>query len=289
MILANEPVSDSPTLAEVIQQAIQNIQIKTGNPRLEAEVLLCAVLGKTRTYLRAYPEYRLSEPLLGDFQALIAQRAAGQPVAYLLGTREFWSRPFTVSRDTLIPRPETELLVERTLSLLPEGSPRRILELGTGSGIIAITLQLERPENAVTAVELSEAALAIARKNAENLEASTVTFLSGSWYEPIEGDLRFDLIVSNPPYIAENDPHLVQGDLLHEPQIALRSGHEGLDALRHIIQKAPDFLNPGGSVLVEHGYQQAADVADLMTAAGFQTIAHFKDLQGHLRVTTATL
>lgn len=289
MILANEPVSDSPTLAEVIQQAIQNIQIKTDNPKLEAEVLLCAVLGKTRSYLRAHPERRLSEPLLENFQALIAQRAAGQPVAYLLGTREFWSRPFTVSHDTLIPRPETELLIERTLNLLPEGSPRRVLELGTGSGIIAITLKLERPENAVTAVELSEAALAIARKNAEHLEASEVTFLSGSWFEPIQGALRFDLIVSNPPYIAENDPHLVQGDLLHEPQMALRSGPEGLDALRHIIQTAPAFLNPGGSVLVEHGYQQSADVAELMTAAGFQTIKHFEDLQGYLRVSTATL
>lgn len=287
MISSAETAGDALTVANVLWQATEQLQHAAENPKFESEILLCAILEKPRSHLRAHPEKKISATVAKDFQALVTQRAIGRPIAYLLGTREFWSRPFKVSCDTLIPRPETELLVEQTLAILPKGRANRILDLGTGSGIIAITLLLERPENHLTAIELSGPALTIARENARCLGALELTFLNGNWFEPLKPDDAFDVIVSNPPYIAENDPHLAQGDLVHEPALALASGPDGLFAIRHIIAGAPSHLKPGGTLLLEHGFDQADEIARLMTNAGYRAIEQFKDLQGHTRVSKA--
>ncbi len=249
--------------------------------RLEAEMLLAHVLGKSRSYLYTWPEHELSAEQLATFEALVARREAGEPVAHILGERGFWSLDLKVSADTLIPRPETELLVEAVLERLPDGECR-ILDLGTGSGAIALAIAHERPDCSVSAVERSEAALALARENAQRL-GLRVEFIEGSWFEPIK-DRRFDIIVSNPPYICADDPHLSRGDVRFEPITALASGADGLDDIRLIIKQALTYLEGEGWLLLEHGWDQGEAVRKLLIDHGFKQVESLPDLEGRERV-----
>jgi len=279
-----------------VKAALEDASAAIG--RVDAQVLITHLLGVDRAYLITNAMRVLTETEDARIDMAVAQRALGFPVAYLTGTREFYSRPFTVTPDVLIPRPETETLVEAALeknrgqALLSGGpkvepvpgfSPISILDLGTGSGVIAVTLALECPEAKVTATDLSAKALEVARGNAEALGAQ-VELVRGEWYAAVKGR-RFDLIVSNPPYIAANDPHLSEGDLRHEPAQALCDGSaDGLDSIRAIVAGAREHLNPGGRVLLEHGYDQAPAVAAILVAAGFTDLTSVPDLAGIPRV-----
>jgi release factor glutamine methyltransferase len=256
-------------------------------PASEARLLLGHVLGQSAAWLVTHNGEALDEDALLGFASLVARRAGGEPVAYLVGHREFFGRRFAVSPAVLIPRPETELLVELALARVGADSTATILDLGTGSGCIAITLALERSAAWLTAVDASSAALQVAAANARGLGAK-LRLLQGDWYTGVAGE-RFDLIVGNPPYVADGDSHLAQGDLRHEPRQALASGVDGLDALRAIVGGAVPHLLPGGSLLLEHGYDQAAAVRELMERAGFSDVRVYPDLAGVQRVTTGNL
>jgi release factor glutamine methyltransferase len=271
------------TIAQALSRAAQSLGAASDSPRLDAEVLLCHLMGKDRSHLRAWPEAVLAADLESRFQGLVARRLEGLPIAYLTGSREFWSREFQVSPAVLIPRPETELLVELALARLPGNRPLHIADLGTGSGIIAITLALELPAAEVVGVDISDAALDLARVNAMKLGANRVKFRNSDWFEGLSGE-SFDLIAANPPYIANADPHLKQGDVRFEPRSALSAGPDGLRDIRRIVQDARAHLVPGGWLLMEHGYDQAAEVRALLSAAGYTEAGSFPDLQGHLRV-----
>ncbi len=262
--------------------------------RVDAQAIVAHLLGVNRAYLAAHSMRVLTESEDARVDMLVAQRQMGQPVAYLIGRREFYSRDFAVGPDVLIPRPETETLVEAALSRLPRGAcpgdpqpgggPISVLDLGTGSGAIAITLACEQPALAVTATDSSEAALEVARSNAAALGAPPIEFVQGPWFTPLSGR-RFDLVVSNPPYVAGGDPHLAQGDLRFEPPHALTDGsRDGLDSIRAIVEGARSHLNPGGWLLLEHGYDQQAAVARLLEKAGFGELASIPDLAGIPRV-----
>lgn len=256
--------------------------------RLDAELLLADTLGRPRTWLHAWPEAELEPDTVEGFDQRIARRAAGEPIAYLLGEREFWSLTFTVSPDVLIPRPETEGLVRVALGYLQESANAepQVLDLGTGSGCVALALAHERPDAHVTAVEAAGPALALAQANAARLGIVNVEFLEGRWFAPL-GSRRFDAIVSNPPYIATGDPHLAAGDVRFEPVGALDGGSDGLDALREIAAGAPHHLAPGGLVVVEHGMDQGEAVAALFASEGLTDIETQSDSAGLARITLA--
>ncbi len=252
------------------------------SPRADAEILLAHVMQRSRSYFVAWPEAQVSVSEAAAFEALLARRAAGEPVAYVLGSRGFYGLDLKVSPAVLIPRPETELLVEAALQRLPS-TPCRIADLGTGSGAIALALASERKDVQVVAVDVSAQALALAQENARRL-GLMVDFRLGDWCGGLAHE-RFDMIVSNPPYIRADDAHLALGDVRFEPALALASGADGLDAIRAIITCAPAYLKPGGWLLFEHGYDQAEAVAGLLRAAGLAAVASLFDLQGHARVT----
>ncbi len=256
--------------------------------RLDAEILLAHALGKRRTWLHAWPEASLTPAERADYEGLLERRAAGEPVAYLLGEREFRSLALAVSPDVLIPRPETETLVDVALAHLRSAGPPApaVLDLGTGSACVAIALAHERPDARVTAVDSAAAALRVARHNAERHGLVNVAFLQGAWYEPL-CPRRFDLIVCNPPYVARGDPHLVRGDVRFEPVEALDGGPDGLDALRTVAAGALRQLEPGGCVAVEHGPDQGEAVAALFAAAGLASVEIHPDAAGLARVTSA--
>ena len=251
--------------------------------RLDAELLLAHVLGRPRTYLYAWPERELDVERAAAFDALVARRAAGEPVAYLVGAREFWSRALAVTPATLIPRPETELLVEAALERIPVEASWRVADLGTGSGAIAIAVAAERPACALIATDRSAAALAVAQSNAERHVPGQVSFVCADWLAPFRKE-AFDLIAANPPYVAQADPHLALGDVRFEPVGALAAGPDGLDAIRRIVAETTHCLRPGGWLLVEHGYDQAAAVAKLLDEKGFLDIACLRDPAGQPRV-----
>ncbi|TWI14046.1 peptide chain release factor N(5)-glutamine methyltransferase [Aerolutibacter ruishenii] len=253
-------------------------------PAGEAELLMGHVLGRGPAWLFAHGDEMLASAERDAFEALVSRRAGGEPVAYLTGRRGFWRFDLQVGPDTLIPRPETELLVELALEHLPAGAVLHVADLGTGSGAIALALALERPLAQVAAVDASAGALAVARTNADELRLPNVSFHHGSWWAPLAGQ-RFDLVASNPPYIAEGDPHLGEGDLRHEPVSALASGVDGLDDLRAIVAGAPVHLHPGGWLLVEHGWDQGEAVRALFARAGFVDVATQTDLEQRDRVT----
>lgn len=249
----------------------------------EARLLLRELLGCSAVWLEVHADDALEAASLQRFEALVQRRAEGEPVAYLLGQREFYGRDFLVSSAVLIPRSDTELLVELALSKAAGLAAPRVLDLGTGSGCIAITLALELPVASVVAVDASAKALEVARANAQQLGAR-VEFHGGSWFAPLDGR-RFDIIVSNPPYIAEGDRHLSQGDVRFEPISALTSGASGLDDIRLIAAESPTHLSAGGWLLLEHGYDQADAVAAILAAEGFVDVEQHLDLAGILRVT----
>src|SRR5690625_1511707 len=271
--------------------------------RLETQVLLAHILGVNRSWLIAHDDYILSSKQLEQFQKSVAARQEGWPIAYLTGQREFGPHVFAVTPSVLIPRPETELLLETALQTLapfdvaggscnhahdgstPSCAPdTAVLDLGTGSGIIAISIALACPSARVVASDASADALQLAQQNAKTLGA-VVEFLHGHWYDALTVPIAFDLIVSNPPYIAASDPHLQQGDLRFEPLMALRSGPDGLQAIRQIIAKAPAFLKPKGALWLEHGFDQGDAVRQLLRQSGFQQITTRQDLAGIDRVT----
>lgn len=251
--------------------------------RIDAEFLLAHVLERPRAWLYAHADSLLLPGQLEAFRALQARRLNGEPVAYLTGQRGFWSLDLQVTPDTLIPRPETERLVELALAFLHPGRPAAVLDLGTGSGAVALAIARERPFSQVTAVDISPAALAVAAANGRRLQLGNVFFEHGDWFSSL-GGRRFDVIVSNPPYIEDGDTHLAQGDLRFEPRLALASGPDGLDDIRLIAAQAGQHLLPGGWLLLEHGWQQGAAVRALLAAAGFVEVQTEPDLEGRDRV-----
>jgi release factor glutamine methyltransferase len=248
----------------------------------DAELLLAHVLDRPRSWLYAHGDAALDATAVTRFEALLARRAQGEPVAYLTGRRGFWRFELAVTPATLIPRPETELLVELALARLPAERALRVADLGTGSGAIALALAFERPRAQVVATDASPDALAVARGNAAALGLANVAFRQGDWFAPLAGE-RFDLVASNPPYIAAGDPHLAE--LRFEPAAALASGADGLDAIRAIVRDAPAHLQPGGWLLLEHGPDQGAAVRALLHAAGLVAVATERDLERRERVT----
>ena len=265
-------------------QTGRSLLLSCGLPRLEARMLLEFVTQRPREWLLAHDMDPLAAEQAADFLSLAARRRQGVPMAHLVGHREFMGHVLAVSPDVLIPRPETELLVSTALLCLPEHSAGSVLDLGTGSGAVASRLALARPAARVTATDSSAAALAVAQKNAQ-AHGVRIQFWEGNWYEalPVEG--RFDVIVSNPPYIAHDDPHLLQGDLRFEPASALTDGVDGLTALRQIIVGSRTRLNSGGALWVEHGFEQGPAVAQLFMSAGFHQVETKLDLAGLPRVT----
>lgn len=252
--------------------------------RLDAELLLAAALGKPRSFLHTWPERIVSTEAAQAFDGYLQRRRTGEPVAYILGQQGFWNIDLEVATHTLIPRPETEMLVETALELLPGAIPHRLLDLGTGTGAIALSLAKDRAQWTVTAVDRVEEAVALAERNRQRLHLDNARVLQSHWFSAVEGQ-RFDLILSNPPYIADSDPHLVQGDVRFEPSSALTSGADGLDDLRLIVSQAPAHLEPGGWLLLEHGYDQGAAVRDLLNQQGFEQIQTRRDLGDHERIT----
>lgn len=274
-----------PTIHSLLNTASQQLNNISDSPTLDAEILLSFILRKDRSHLTAWPEKELDESHCQQFKVLVNKRYAGHPIAYLTGTREFWSRPFTVNTDVLIPRPDTELLIELALLALPENKTLSVLDLGTGSGAIAITLAAERPKLTVTATDASEKALTLAKENAKQLGCTTIAFHHGHWFKPLAGQ-HYDLIVSNPPYIAPNDPHLAQGDIRFEPQQALIADNQGLADIQIITDHARQHLKAGAPLLIEHGYDQQVRVQDLFKRFNYDKIQTHNDLAGNPRVTT---
>jgi len=253
------------------------------SPRLDAELLLAHALGKPRAWLYAHAEDAPDAAAAAAFDALVARRAAGEPLAYLVGTRDFWSLALHVTPATLIPRPETELLVELALQRIAPEAAARIADLGTGSGAVALAIARERPRACVLATDASGAALEVARANALRLGLANVEFAQGDWCAAL-GAARFDLIVSNPPYLADADPHLQQGDLRHEPATALVSGSDGLDAIRVLARDALAHLGIGAWLLLEHGHDQGEAVRALLRQVGYAQVFTTADLEGRERV-----
>lgn len=261
---------DAATLAAALA-------LDPGSARLEAQCLLQHVLGKPRAWLLAHSETALSPEQQAEYEALLRRRVQGEPIAYILGEREFYGLNFKVTPATLIPRPETELLVDLALQRLPPGRAARVLDLGTGSGAIALSIAHARPDAEVWGCDLSAEALRVAGENAQRLRLDNVRLVQSDWFGALAA-MRFDLIVSNPPYIAEGDPHLSQGDLRFEPPRALASGQDGLRDIRHLASEGRHFLAPAGWLLFEHGYDQAARVRDLLQKTGYRNVFSALDL-----------
>jgi len=266
-----------------IQSLLNSVELPDSpTPRLDAELLLAQALGKSRSYLHTWPEREPAAAQLACYQAALARRRAGEPVAYILGRQGFWSLELDVARHTLIPRPDTEVLVETALALLP-ATPLQALDLGTGTGAIALALACERPAWQMTGVDRVAAAVALAQGNGARLQLTNARFAESCWFSALAGQ-RFQLIVSNPPYIAAADPHLSQGDVRFEPSSALVAGVDGLDDIRLIIEQAPAHLLGGGWLLLEHGFEQAEAVRELLSRRGFTAVDSRRDLGGHQRI-----
>ena len=267
-----------PDIRHALTEATQRL-----GDRVDAEVLLAYALSKPRSWLIAHADDQLSLEHTSAYKLLIEQREAGEPVAYITGRRGFWSLDLEVTPDTLIPRPETELLVELALERLPLDKTCHVLDLGTGSGAIALAIARERTRAQVTATDASVEALAVAQRNARRLHIGNISFEQGDWFAPAD-DRRFDIIVSNPPYIESGDPHLQQGDLRFEPMSALASGKDGLDDIRFIVRDAGLHLVPGGWLLFEHGWNQGDAARMLLRDAGFVELSTARDLEQRDRV-----
>ncbi|VUD59854.1 Release factor glutamine methyltransferase [Thalassocella blandensis] len=268
-----------------IKQALLRAQTLVGlsdSPRIDVEVILAWILQKDRSYLFTWPEHILSDQQEQDFDLAFARRLKGEPVAYIIGQKEFWSLPFFTDASTLIPRPETELLVELALQRIPD-KPSSILDLGTGTGAIAIALATERPDCTLLGVDASEAAVSLARRNADHLKVCNVELAQSHWFSSVSG--RYSLIVSNPPYIDAADHHLAEGDVRFEPRTALVADSHGLADIQKIVQQAQAYLHSEGWLLIEHGYDQAHSVQQLFEQAGFCGIATEQDYSGRDRVT----
>ena len=272
-----------PSIRYSIQQATKQLEPVSDSAQLDAELLLCSVLKKERSFLHTWPERELEQSDYSLFIDLLIRRIKGEPVAHILGERDFWTLNLEVTPDTLIPRPETELLVELALEHIPQDQPVQILDLGTGSGAIALSLASERPLAHITATDFSSAALEVAKQNAAKHQLKNISFIQSRWFTEISNQ-NFDFIVSNPPYICEADPHLDQGDVRFEPRSALTSGKDGLDDIREIISQAHNYLSNHGVLLLEHGYDQADAICDLLNSAGFEQVSDHFDYNNQPRV-----
>jgi release factor glutamine methyltransferase len=272
------------SIGRLRQATVAALRAVSDTPALDAEVLLHAVTGLPRSTLLSRPEIEVAEDQQARLLSLCARRARGEPIAYLTGTREFWSLDFAVAPEVLIPRPETEHLVERALALVPADSEWRIADLGTGCGAIAVALARERPRCRIVGTDISGAALALARANAAQLGAANVEWLNGSWLEALGALPPFDLIVSNPPYVESGDPHLQRGDVRFEPRRALDGGADGLDAIRILVARAHRCLRSGGTMLLEHGADQGDAVLALFRRHGWREIRQFADYANRPRV-----
>ncbi len=268
--------------------SVRDLLAENRLPRIEVQMILQHVLRVSRVWLIAHDAEPLPLDAVAQCQGLIDQRAGGQPMAYLIGTREFMGHEFAVTPAVLIPRPDTELLVETAVQYLEGRGSARVLDLGVGSGAIAVSVALACPQATVVATDLSPAALQLAQDNAQRLSAP-VEFLCGSWYDALVDQAAFDLILSNPPYIASTDPHLAQGDLRFEPAMALTDGADGLQSLRQIVAGAWRWLKPGGALWVEHGWDQAGALRGLLQQAGFEHVMTKPDLAGIERISGGTI
>ena len=272
---------------ELLASALAALDEKQSSARLDAEVLLAHALDAHRTRLFGWPDDPVAESQAAHYRELIARRADGEPVAYLTGTREFWSLSLEVTHETLIPRPETERLVEVALALIPDQEPLLIADLGTGSGAVAAAIASERPHSHVTATDACPGALAVAARNLARLGIDNVTLRQGNWCEAL-GRQRYAVILCNPPYVASGDQHLSLGDACFEPRLALSAGEDGLDAIRAITGTAIAHLLPGATLLVEHGHDQGAAVEGLFHQHGYHDVRGFKDLAGNDRIVGGT-
>jgi release factor glutamine methyltransferase len=272
-------------LTEARQQLEAGLKLDGREAALEARLLMQATLNVSHAWLLTHEDEGLTVDVARIFEDKLQRRLHGEPVAYILGHREFYGLDLTVSPDTLIPRPDTETLVETALALIPPDRTCRVLDLGTGTGAIALAIASQRPQAELTAVDFSEKALNIAASNAKQLQIGNVRFLQSDWFSNLAGE-TFDIIVSNPPYIAKTDPHLTQGDLRFEPMNALASGDDGLDDIRRIVASVTEHLHSGGWLLLEHGHDQAAAVADLLHQQHFKEICHHPDLANIERATS---
>ena len=270
-------------LAADTPRLISALALEASSARIEVQCLLQEVLQVQRVYLLAHPKRNLSQTELAHYSGLLQRRLGGEPIAYILGEREFFGLNFKVTPATLIPRPDTELLVELAVQRIPKFEPYKVLDMGTGSGAIALAIAQECPQAEVFACDTSVAALAVARKNAHALGLTKVNFEQSNWFTAL-GTQQFDLIVSNPPYIPADDPHLARGDVRFEPASALISGKDGLDDIRQIIGQSASHLRPNGWLLLEHGYDQSSRVRDLLEAAKFEAVFSGRDLAGIERV-----
>ncbi|MCA0893032.1 peptide chain release factor N(5)-glutamine methyltransferase [Microbulbifer agarilyticus] len=269
------------TVKENLQRAIELTD--SDSPRLDLEVLLCHLLGKSRAWLYTWPEQQLSDDQQAEFEQLLERRVAGEPVAHLTGSREFWSLPLKVNRSTLIPRPDTEVLVETVLALCPQ-TTARLLDLGTGTGAIALALASEKKHWQITAVDTMPAAVALAEENRGALGFGNVQILQSDWFSAL-GDATFDVIVSNPPYIDTQDPHLREGDVRFEPVSALVAGEKGLADIRTIAAQASGHLSESGLLLVEHGWEQGKAVRNIFSEYGYKDVETRLDYAGRERIT----
>lgn len=275
----------SLSISQVLSSSSQRLINSCDTPRLDVEVLVAHALNFTRTQLYLYSDRQLTLEQTASIDALVARRYEGEPVAYIVGFKEFWSMNFKVTNATLIPRPETEHLVELALTKIPSDACWQVADMGTGSGAIAVAIAKERPNSRVIAVDESDAALSVAKQNAKALNTSNIRFTRSHWFNSL-GEMVFDLIISNPPYIAVEDAHLKQGDLVFEPSSALVSGSDGLDDIRQIALKAKSHLTDGGELLLEHGWSQGSAVQKILTECLYLDVRTHKDLSGNERITT---
>jgi release factor glutamine methyltransferase len=275
-------------IQKALQQAGKELADSSPSAILDAQVLLTHVLRCNTAHLAAWPEKTLSEDQLADFQKLVNRRQQGVPVAHLTGSREFWSLDFSVDDSTLIPRPETETLVEYLLDNFGNRENLKLLDMGTGTGAIAISIATEKPGWAIVASDISEQALELARQNCRQHDTNNVTLIHSDWFQNIDAE-NFDIIISNPPYIASDDPHLSQGDVRFEPHSALSSGVTGMDDIEHICCQAKKYLRQNGWLIVEHGYNQKQLVAECFAKNGFSAIEQKQDLSGHTRMTAGKM
>lgn len=279
-------VDSTQTVSDALHTATAMLSRASPSPRLDAELLLEHVTGLSRTAFRSAPERELPPKAGWSYQQLVKRRLQGEPIAYIRGHQEFWSLLFEVSAAVLIPRPETELVVERALAHIDKESAASVADLGTGSGAIALAIAHDRPQTQIFAVDASKSALETATRNAARLQLANVRLLHGSWFAPLAGQL-FNVIVSNPPYIASDDPDLSPSVRRFEPGMALISGRTGLECIGEIVSAAPAHLDSGGYLILEHGWKQGAAVRNLLVRAGFTRVRSHADLAGHERVTEA--
>jgi len=279
------------TIANCLQQSSQLIDV-SDSPRLDIEIFLTHILQKNRTYLFTWPEKELTEDQANQFNQFFSRRLTGEPVAHIIGQREFWSLPLIVNNSTLIPRPDTELLVEAALGLFSEDESdqtRRLLDLGTGTGAIVLALANEKKSWQCVGVDKEIAAVELAEKNRARFDLNNVKILQSDWFSALASEAAFDIIVSNPPYIDPTDKHLQEGDVRFEPLSALIADKKGLADLELIITKSPKYLTENGWLLVEHGHDQGAAVRDLFTANHFDDVNTFRDFGRNERVTVGKL